>query len=254
MVDDESAEDRFDFAKFMQLDVSDIERQMHDAADLTVNQIRVEAAQAMSPDSHTEYMKSVSVTEVSASGFVVELRGMVANIIEQGLGPNGIGSYTGSLFDMRPSILKPGTRNLRFTKDGAMYVNVPFHKTLGMVRQLGTEAGRMGAAAVRAAKALAPTRTDPAGLRPTQWGGRLGAGFGPQKAHWATDALKGLVRFETTYSAAQGGTQPTHATWRRITELGHGNDAAWWSKGVEPRAIFDKVVAKIDGILAMAGL
>lgn len=246
MVDDESAEDRFDFAKFMQLDVSDIERQMHDAAALTVNQIRVEAAQAdMSPESRREYLAGVSVAEVSSSGFVIELRGMLANLLEQGFGAGGIGTYTGSLFDMRPFILKPGTRNLRHTKDGAMYVNVPFKHALGDIAKMG------GAMATAAAKALAPTRTDPSGSRPTQWGGRLGAGFGPQKPHWVTDALHGLVRHDTTYSRA---VQSTFQTWRRITELGHGNDAAWWSKGTEPRAIFDKVVAKLDGILAMVGL
>ena len=243
---DDSADDRFDFAKFMQLDVSEFERQMHDAATLTVNQIRVEAGQAdMSADSRREYLAGVSVAEVSASGYVIELRGMLANLLEQGFGANGIGSYTGSLFDMRPFILKPGTRNLRHMKDGTMYVNVPFRHALGQLAEMG------GQLAVAAAKALSPTRTDPSHQRPTQWGGALGPGYGPQKPHWVTDALHGLVRQETTYSRA---VQSTYATWRRITELGHGNDAAWWSKGVEPRAIFDKVLHKIDGILASVGL
>ena len=240
-MDDATA--RFDFERFMRLAPSDMQRRMHDAATLTVNRIHTEAKAAdMSEGSRATYLSNVAIVDVTEKSFAIELRGMLPNILEQGLGPGGIGTYNGSLFDMRTFILKPGTRNLRYTNAGVMYVNVPMKHPVEQIAAMG------GKAAVHLAKNLAPTLTDPQQRRPTIWGDRLGPGLGPKKPHWTTDALDGLVRQQTTYSQA---TQATYKTWRRITELGHGNDASWWSKGVEPRGIFKKVAAKLGEILAM---
>lgn len=246
MAELDTPEARFDFESFMELDLSGMARRMHDAATLTLSRINRELAAAdVSSETRQAYRAGIRLADVSERGFVVELVGTVANLIERGMGPGGIGTYTGSKFDMRPFILKPGTRNLRHTKDGTMYVNVPFLHALSRVRELG------GQVAVLAAQALSATRSDPSGQQPTRWGGRLGAGFGPQKPHWAADALQGLVRMEATYASA---VQSTFRTWRRITELGHGNDAAWWTRGVKPRAIFGRVHAKMGEILSAVGL
>lgn len=248
MHETDSPEARFDFESFMDLGVSGMARRMHDAAALALDRINREVASAdMSGDTRQQYRAGLRLAEVSEGGFVIELVGMLANLVERGMGPNGIGSYTGGKFDMRPFILKPGTRNLRHTKDGAMYVNVPFAHSIGQIKDFG------GQVAAMAARALSATRSDPRGQQPTRWGGRLPGGLGPKKAHWAADALQGLVRMEATYASA---VQSTYKTWRRITELGHGhgNDAAWWTKGVEPRGIFDRVHAKMGEILAMVRL
>lgn len=239
-MDDATA--RFDFERFMRLAPSDMQRRMENAATLTVNRIDVEARAADMGGSLAEYLRSVVIVDVTEKSFAIELRGKVPNIMEQGLGEGGIGTYTGSLFDMRASILKPGTSNLRYTNAGIMFVNVPMEHSVEKIAGMG------GRVAVKAALSLKPTKSDPQHQRGVIWGGRLGPGLGPKKPHWTTDALHGLVRDETTYSRK---TEGTYQTWRRITELGHGNDASWWSKGVEPRGIFKKVAAKLGEILAM---
>lgn len=190
-------------------------------------------------------LAGVRAGRLTATGAEVELVGMVPNIVEQGLGPEGVGSR-GS-YDARQFVLKQGTQNLH-GEPGSFYVHVPFHHSGEGVAALG------GAAAAKEARSLAPTTSQP--LAPsagpygpiqgykTAWGGRLGPGYHPR--------LTGMVRMTSTYSTAAhgpggGGGGSTYRTWRTMSQKGK----PWITPGVEPRDTASRVQAEQSRILDM---
>jgi len=228
---------RIDLRKIYGLDPAGMRQRMARVAQVIRNEWMRQASQQLG-STVVEYNRAIQVTEVSERRARVELRGTVPNIVEQGMGPGGVGTYTGAQYDLRKFVLKPGTSNLRRSERG-MYVNVPFGHTAASITKMG------GPGALKAAQALSPTLSRP-GEHRTVWGGRLGPGWAQKiAAHHATDPLHGLVRMQKTYSkATQGG--PPWRTWRRMTEWGK----PWLTKGVKPRRIAVSVQKAIRARLA----
>lgn len=204
----------------------------------------------------SEYVNGLS-TRVDGDTATVELRGLMPNILEQGMGPGGVG--TSGAYDVRRFLLQPTTRNIRRGKKG-LYLNVPFDQSMGTIQALG------GAQAVRAARALraAVTFHTSAGMvrgfEPTRNPNQrraLAAGYAPnlrpqdvplpgglvQRAH-ATDPLAGMQRMLQVYQGTTP-TQSTYRTWRTASEGGK----PWISRGVQARNIRDRVLAAIPQIL-----
>lgn len=188
-----------------------------------------------------EYLRSISIREVSEDRVVVALPGddapddaaMIARIIEFGMGPGGIG--TEGPYDVRKYLLRPSTRNIRWGKTGP-YVNVPFGVSAGEIEDYG------GSQALKAARQLAGTTTDHRNAK-TLWGGRMPARMASKiRAHHTSDALAGMVRERSTYSEA-GGAQSTFKKFRRAS-LNAASSKAWISSGVKAHH-FGQMVAKV---------
>lgn len=170
----------------------------------------------------------------------VELLGTFPNMLEQGMGPGGVG--TEGAYDLRTFLLRASTRNIRHGKHG-MYLNVPFDRTAAFIEKAG------GKPALEAAKALAPTTSvrGPGGVDRTLWGGRMPAGMAPKlKEHHATDPLAAMVRKLGHYS--QGVSQSTYRAWRTISEGGK----PWIHPGIRARRLADRVNAAMPEIIRSA--
>jgi hypothetical protein len=189
--------------------------------------------------SSQEYRGGITIGRSDERGATVELVGKLPNLIEQGMGPGGIG--TSGPYDVRKFVLKPGTSNLRVGKKG-MYVNVPFRKGAGQVRAMG------GQTALDAAYKLRGVRSIGGRIKwPKSGKVRLEPGHAAKlKPHHATDPLAGLVRFHKKYARTKTRKQESgFATWRRMSEGGK----PWISKGVRPRNLAQKVLQRLPSLL-----
>jgi hypothetical protein len=219
----------------------------------------------------TEYIRAIQIERVSPDRSLVVLTGVLPNLVEQGMGPQGIGSY--GPYNVGDFLLKTTTKSIRRNKQGQLYLHVPFRHGVAGIRDIG------GEAAVSAARALQVTKTRAAkGGNPghLSWGGRMPANpalnqrpsptWGSMKksdtvgqmnprhsmtmggtvhflrrAH-ATDPLAGMVRLAKKYATA---TQGHYMTFRTISEGGK----PWISQGVKPRRIADTVISRSGDIL-----
>lgn len=237
---------RIDLRAIARLDITGRERRFRDLATVVAAEWRRKARNGLSA-SGADYANAVTIESADASGCRIVLGGTVPNIIENGMGPGGIGT-TGP-YDMRRFILKPGTKSLRRDAKGRLYVNIPFEHSAADIAKAG---------ALTAAKSLRPARTrhgdffrppnsnlvDPKAMQArTKWGEGLGAQFGPR--------LAGLVRMEKIYSQATAGAPQTKfMTWRRMTEGGKG----WISKGVAARRFAREVHRGAGNLMRLVGL
>lgn len=189
------------------------------------------------------YLNSLQIRELTPNGFICGLpaspsTSILAHIVEQGMGPSGIGS-SGS-YDVRTFLLRSTTRNIRTNKDGSLYLNVPFDHTKQSITTMG------GTSAYRKASRLKPTITTPSG---TSWGGRLPKGMAPKlQPHHASDPLAGMVRLVSSYSMRGNkavAQTSGYRTWRRASM----NGKPWISKGVTARRYIDKVAQRIPALI-----
>lgn len=191
----------------------------------------------------SEYKRALTPsTEVREDGATarVELGGTFPNMLEQGMGPGGVG--TQGSYDLRTFLLRASTRNIRYGKKG-MYLNVPFDRTAAFIKSVG------GSEALKVAKGLAPTTSvqGPGGADVTVWGGRMPAGSAPKlKDHHATDPLAAMVRRLGTYS--RGVQQSTYRAWRTISQGGK----PWIHPGIAARRKADVVQAMMPEIIRRA--
>lgn len=181
-----------------------------------------------------EYVRNINRVGTNA----VELTGTFPNMLERGMGPAGVGSE--GAFDLKNTLLQPTTRSIRKGKNG-LYLNVPFGRTVAMIKALG------GTAAYKAARALSATVSTAAG---TRWGDRLPPGMAPKLAtHHATDPLASLYRFRGNYSTASGVKgRSTYRNFRTISQGGR----SWIHPGIRARKIAERVLAKMDTLVSRA--
>lgn len=199
--------------------------------------------------SRSAYLQSLQVRNVTENGFVCGLpaspsTAILAHMVEQGMGAGGIG--TSGSYDVRKFLLQASTRNIRRTKTGKLYLNVPFHRTKKeIVAQYGAQIGS-------AVQRLRATTTDQ--NRRTRYGGRLPAGMVPKlKPHHVSDPLAGMVRKASTYSRRNGKTVTQtsgYQTWRRAS-YANTNPQAWISKGITARRIADDVLRELPNLIKM---
>lgn len=163
---------------------------------------------------------------------VIDVLGALPWMVEHGM----------PAWDLRATILKPGTRRLKVSRAGYFYASIPFEHadpgasgrnaapagsqyTEANLRQdsrafrgdLDQQAARtMGRAVMREARELAATRSAVGGGR-VQYGGRLAPGTGGAQVlrdRHVTDLFAGMIRQEKTYERA---TQNTFTTFRTIS-------------------------------------
>jgi hypothetical protein len=205
------------------------------------------------------YLQSIAIRELTDRRVVVQLPGpgvdgkvaQLARIMEFGMGPGGIG--TEGPYDVRKFLLG-GTAKWKWGKNGP-YVNVPFRFTQ-MDIGLQASGGPKGSQAVLNAVArLRATTTGQNGK--TQWGGRLKAGMANKmKEHHKTDLLAGLVRKAGTFSAGAGGKARVQTTGHmtfRTASWSNTDPRAWLSSGVKARRIGDRIAARIQELVDLAG-
>lgn len=236
---------RIDLAAIAGVRPSDRRQRLRTIGQLIQNAWKVEASELRT--FKTAYVKNIVLDEITDQSVRVVLNGTVPNMVEQGMGPGGVG--TEGPYDIRRFVLKPGTRRLRRGKKG-MYVNIPFGHSEADIRAIG------GAEAVRAARGLDATRSrmDLNAVRASVrangrseffarhpgsvvWGGRLGGG--------APARLQGLVRYDKTYAAAT--QSKPYATWRRMSEGG----LPWMHPGLKGKHFARRVLARVPQIVAM---
>jgi hypothetical protein len=185
------------------------------------------------------YRDNIVVSMKDPNKMQITLRGMVPNIVEQGMGPGGVGTY--GAYDIRKFI--------KFdNEDHPNYVNVRFGHT-GVSAGTGTVAKQV--------KKLAMSRSKPPDIggfiygkkTRTNIGPRLGRGFAPVRRNpttgkrHSTDFLAGMIRSRSVDASARSGTQ--YATFRRLSK----NGKPWISSGVRPRRYARKVVQALPGLI-----
>jgi len=240
---------RIDLKKIVGLRRDEVGRRMGNLADLIVAEWTRHAnneLHATAPD----YTNAITITERGRTRVRVELLGTLPNIVEQGMGPSGVGSY--GPYKVSDLLLRTTTKQVRRTKDGRLYVNVPMHFSAADIARLG------GDSTADLARKMRPSLTRPLRdrvrpadtnlVRPqdmehgTRWGDRL-PGRSP------TDPLRGVVRLDKVYSqATQGVPQQQYLTWRRVIQGGKD----WWSSGVKPRRLSDRVVVDMGRLIGLA--
>lgn len=210
--------------------------------------------------------------EKTATGerFVIDVLGAVPWMVEHGM----------AAWDLRLTILKPGTRRLKVSKEGYLYVSIPFRHmgpnasgrngqaagsqyTEATLRtdsrafrgDLDAQAARtMGRAVMRDAKKLTPTLSAVGGGK-VQYGGRLAAGAGGAdllRARHVTDIFAGMVREEKTYEKA---TQSQFTTFRTISNNPESfredeGGKNWTHPGITARHLIPEAKAYMEGLLA----
>lgn len=240
-----------------------VQRRLRALAEAVLNRWQVEARIGLNTTAN-EYIRNLSLADFDGKQFKVVLSGTVPNMMEQGMGPGGVG--TTGRYDLRTMILKAGTRGLRRAKDGRLYVNINFRHGAASLKEEGYSGQ---------AKRLNPTLTTGQMWRPPGsnlvdpkaqqarvfhmkdghltpgFGGRLGPEAGERKKWWwHSPHLAGLVRMQATYSKA---AQSHYSTWRRIIEWSPhptpGEEAKWWHPGIVPHHFAEKVMLRMDEMI-----
>jgi len=216
--------------------------------------------------SSASYIEGLSPVKMSTGRATITLTGRLPNMIEHG--------WDGG--DMRNTLLGPGARNRKPTKDKkgnitGWYNTIPFRhgtpKSSGrnFMPMGGAEAKALDASmgspvqmalgqqVYKAAKALRPTHsmltTTPAGaVYQTQWGGRMknDMSIPKLKPHHATNIYAGMVRQRETYKEK---TQTQYTTFRRIsTNVKNG----WFHPGIRARNIAKEVQKHVERVAPKA--
>lgn len=155
--------------------------------------------------------------------FVIKDSPILAKMVEKGAEP----------WILQWTLLRASTRNIRRSRDGKFYLNVPFKHSLRGIRERG------GNAAVRLARKLRPYNGPGSD--------RLPPGMAPKlDPYHTTDPLDALVR--------RGPERPPAGergfmTWRRITE----NGRPWVHPGIKARNFMRQVLEQeVDEIVRRA--
>jgi len=202
--------------------------------------------------------------------YVIDVLGSLPWMVEHGM----------AAWDLRLTILKPGTRRLKVSKAGYLYVSIPFRhmgpSASGRSAQAAgsqfTEASlrsdskafrgdltaaaarTMGRAVMREARKLAPTLSSVGGGK-VQYGGRLAPGTGGAellRARHVTDIFSGMVREEKTYEKA---TQSQFTTFRTISNNPESfredeGGRNWTHPGITARHLVPEAKAYMEQLLS----
>jgi len=236
----------------------------------------VTLAQQRLKTSARDYVGAITPPDITSTpgGWraTILLTGAFAHMVEEGAAP----------WDLRTTILKPGTRKIRTSKAGFLYLSVPFrHMTpsasgvnappMGSAYSgegqkpehrafrgsLAAAAAALGKAVHKAAKKLAPTLSAP-GVG-TQYGGRLAAGVGGAtllRPRHVTDVYQGMIREEKTYEDAKPQTQyltfrtiSNNPATRRSDDAGGQSEVNWTHPGLEARHLVPEALEYIHDLI-----
>lgn len=196
----------------------------------------------VSPATRQEYIRQIRL-ETAQRGVRVALRGFKSNLIEQGMGPGGVG--TQGTYDARKFLLKPPFARVGGVRRNG-YKVIPFSR--GGISTVGRNYGAGARRAAMAAAAAGGGRIR-AGVAP--FGRRRGLGSA-QRDVMVRDAATGrMVRFHAHAVDAMAGAKVEMGTYSaasgpqaRITALRamSARGKPWMTRGVRAR----RVVTKLD--------
>lgn len=187
--------------------------------------------------SRTEYKRGIKLGEFAHGKSVsVLLEGEFPNMIEHGR----------DAWNLRETILKPGTKNLHQSKDGHYYVHVPFRHYVKNIGKPYAELGFSDALVKRIQRGVNATRKELLGSRGapgrgTKWGDRLPSGLAPllRRRH-VTDIYAGMVRQQKKYAVAD---QSYYMTFRTISNNPDTiREDNWTHPGIKARNLVDRVM------------
>lgn len=229
------ARNRIDLRRITGVHRSQMHAKMASMARSVRNEWRQMASSRL--QSTREVYKNAIVREsLSPTGFRLALVGTVPNMVEQGMGPSGVGSY--GAYDVRKFLLR--SPKAKIGSKGQRYITVPFRRSARTIKQLG------GNQAYKRARQITEYRTPntPAAAR------RMPSGYAPnlrpydvrrrdpgftktrytKQYRHKTDPLSRMIREETRESQA---SKPTSVYTSFRTASSRGDP--WMSMGVKPR-------------------
>ena len=190
-------------------------------------------------ETRDDYRRAISVDTKTSGKLRFTLRGMVPNIVEQGMGPGGVGTY--GAYDIR--------KFMKFS--GKPYVNVMFRqKKSSQSPAVQKKMGRLAISRSKVNPAGGPDRGFIYGRQTTKnIGPRFPAGMAPVRRNpttgkkHSTDFLADMIRVRAAGTSPGSGT--SYMTFRRISK----NGKPWISRGVRPRRFGAKVAKKLPGLI-----
>lgn len=274
---------RLDLYNVVRIKKSHMRRRMTAMARILENEWKRLAANGLNTTSVT-YRNNIVVEDVDEDKLVLVLRGTVPNMVEQGLGPSGVGSF--GAFDIRTFVLSGTSPNIR-SSGGGSYVNVPFRFSTGQIKDLSYSIRGINApAAAKTLASLASVKSksgeytvfnpatgiagwpqgtlqvgDPltgkkrAAMDAARGGppGRLGAGFAPKmrsKPNFLMDPMSGNVRVQEPHrNDPLAGLVKFGKTYASTTQSTYGTFRRMSSKGkpwIHPGIKPRKFAEKLD--------
>jgi len=195
----------------------------------------------VSPLTRRDYISNIKM-ESSPRGVRIALRGMKVNIIEQGMGPGGIG--TQGTYDARKFILKAPYSRVK-GKRVTGYKVIPFRRSMGAYGGKANSAANALAQAMQKAQQSGKPYKGPTRLRAglTGFGSRRGLGVadrpiivnGKMFHPHAVDPLAGAKVEVGSYSGKNMGAEVT--AFRAMSKKGK----PWMTRGVRARRIVNKL-------------
>lgn len=220
------------------LDDSGMRRRMRRLGAITLGLWKARASDVLN-HSAADYIGGLRITQTGPKGFTCGLRPKSALpfMVELGSGEGGIGTYTGSEYNLTKVLLRSG--KAKTSRKGNKYLYVPFKRTKAQVRRFGG----IGAMAVLQSQ-------------PRIMGGRTrGPGFSRSpfashkiKPRHKSTALGGMYPVESPYKTHGGKSTVVATLFRTASEAGQ----PWMTKGIKPRYIAEYLVKdyKVGDLLA----
>ena len=209
------------------LDDKGMRRRMRELGSLTLAIWKARASDVLN-HSAADYIKGLHVTKTGPKGFTCSLRPEtpLPFMVELGLGQGGVGTYSGSPYDMRPILFRskktiPGKKG--------KYLYVPFKRTKAQVRRFG---GFGAMAVLQSQPRIMDDRTRGPGFARSPFASHK------IKKHHKSTALAGMFPVESPYKTHGGKSTVVATLFRTASEAGQ----PWMTKGIKPRSIAEYLV------------
>ena len=210
------------------LDDKGMRRRMRELGEITLGLWKARAASVLN-HSAADYIGGLRITKTGPKGFTCSLRPRSALpfMVELGLGQGGVGTYSGSEYNLTDILIKSG--KAKTSRKGKKYIYVPFKRTKAQVRRFGG----VGAMSVLQSQ-------------PRIMGGKTrGPGFARSpfashkiKPRHKSTALAGMFPVESPYKTHGGKSTIVGKLFRTASEAGQ----PWMTKGIKPRYIAEYMV------------
>ena len=210
------------------LDDKGMRRRMRELGSLTLAIWKARASDVLN-HSAADYIGGLRVTKTGPKGFTCSLRPKTSLpfMVELGLGQGGVGTYSGSEYNLTKVLLNSG--KAKTSRKGKKYLYVPFKRTKAQVRRFG---GVGAMSVLQSQPRIVGGRTRGPGFARSPF-----ASHKVKKRHKST-ALAGMFPVESP-SKTHGGKSTVVATlFRTASEAGQ----PWMTKGIKPRSMAEYLV------------
>ena len=214
------------------LDDKGMRRRMRRLGGITLGLWKARAASVLN-HSAADYIEGLRVTRTGPKGFTCSLRPKTSLpfMVELGLGQGGIGTYSGSEYDLTKVLLRSG--KAKTSRKGKKYLYVPFKRTKAQINRFGSSGALDSLLSQPVVKRS--TRGVKSFSRSTSASSKI-------KARHRSTALGGMyhVPHKETYG---GKSTIVGRLFRTASEAGQ----PWTTKGIKPRSIAEYLVSSSGG-------